>query len=213
MKKIAFFVIPMFFALITNAQALSIFNSSFSDGTTTYDVVDRSSSMDTYNGSDGYTADDYTGSYIGTLIGGNNDNLDDSTWEAILTAYLGSQYTIDQLTKIDAPGTSNGDLAVTYSSDGLTGTWSTTGSNPATAVSFYSIKGAKEFALYYVDPSQPEGSWTTRHLLTPQGNNIPEISHFTADLSPAPVPEPATIILLGTGLLGLAGMGRRKFKK
>ena len=37
--------------------------------------------------------------------------------------------------------------------------------------------------------------------------------NFFSDLEPNPIPEPTTILLLGTGLVGLAGFGRKKFKK
>ncbi|BBO72802.1 hypothetical protein DSCW_02190 [Desulfosarcina widdelii] len=37
-----------------------------------------------------------------------------------------------------------------------------------------------------------------------------DMTVFANDVAPAPVPEPATMLLLGTGLIGLAGISRKK---
>jgi len=55
-----------------------------------------------------------------------------------------------------------------------------------------------------------EADWIWGYPLMP-GSGNGEYQVFRTQVSP--VPEPATMLLLGTGLIGLAGIGKRKFLK
>lgn len=147
-----------------------------------------------------------SGQYIGTYDG--NDDL----------AYISSLTDINfnYYSKVDVEDNEtlviegNFNLIIASDDGYYSGTWAT---DPISwLVSYYTVKAGPQFALYKVDPAANSGTWSTEHLTVGRSNNQPSISHFGAVANNISVPEPAALILLGLGLLGIAGV-RRKMKR
>jgi hypothetical protein len=195
MKKLFLLMAMLLIAGTTNVYAIPILNDN---GSGPIDTFADGSSYGTYRNS---------GSLLFIEPGNNSGSPDNLAWvESLVEGSLG-------LTS-DFQLIATGVTWTSYNS-GLTGTWAT--DNMEEAISFYAVKAGKAFAMYLVDPAESTGSWSTFELwasgLANKGADL-EISHFTGyNPTAAPVPEPASLFLLGTGLLGLAGATRKKFKK
>lgn len=149
------------------------------------------------------------------LNGGADDGFyngyDLSTLSAVSVDIYGvTDESTGATTKLGTTGT-DGKIDVTTNS--LSGTWAT---NPNTnTLSFYVVKASTVSAIYEENPAAVIGSWSTYDVydVTDKTNAI---SHFVIGGSPGTppvIPEPSTVLLLGSGLIGLALYGRKRKKE
>jgi hypothetical protein len=180
------------------------------------------------DGSDGY--EDYNGTpysdYVNSgeflfALGGNTNDAYDPIPAGDVYSVLelqsvlrsaDSRFSAVELTVAGYVEGNAGDYGIDLGGNGSSGTWAT---NPSSNfIEFYVVKGSDGFAMYYVNPADNTGSWSTYDLYVRgfSGNSL-DISHFIGyNPSSAPVPEPGTILLIGVGLVGIGLYGRKRMK-
>lgn len=116
--------------------------------------------------------------------------------------------------EIDEPGYVFGDIYINFQNSAL----DNTNNVPAGLEDDVSMAMGWDFTLLAGDTAIIDfilsGTVPTNGFYLAQTDPDTNTSiYFSSALDIQPIPEPATLLLLGTGLAGLAGFGRKKFRK
>jgi hypothetical protein len=173
-------------------------------------------------------------SFADIIINPDNATLQDNDgtsndWKADLAGILGcteQQIANLELYKLDIGGSESGSYNNYYSVENVIPTSDPAGLNivfeggtlPSIPSYLFVKDGNANPNWYFYNLSNFQ--WNGTDLLKLQDFWIGDgqlgrgaISHVSLYGTSAPVPEPATMLLLGSGLVGLAGFGRKKFKR
>lgn len=141
------------------------------------------------------------GSYIGT---GDLSNYGEGT---VADFFMASGFaSIDEINITTIPEAGD---------DVYSGIWDVVNDGPdGDFVAFLMVKGGNTgFSLHQYTPAAQHGMWDVGYLGVNANEMAFSMSFVRAYGTAAPVPEPATMLLLGAGLIGLAGFGRKKLLK
>jgi hypothetical protein len=206
------------FALVIGSAgilwALPMTNTS-NDG-----IEDYLSAVGPYSVGDRFAYYQNTGAFMFIGNYNNESNISQVQADAIswLNTYLPSYDTtgftlVDTTAAVTTAGVDYNGLPTSFGAS-ASGTYQVNTSVYPGGIEFYVVKAGNDFAMYFEEFGETYGSWSTFHLFVDKGTGSSlEISHLTGyNGAGVPIPEPATVLLIGTGLVGLVGF-RKKFKK